>query len=265
MSELNDAQREAVHRIMAASLSAHGYLKATGIMHLDEILNEYTGKTNMEWDTDNYWFHLYGTPDPAGTWAWKLEGHHVSLNFTFHEGRSWVTPMFLGSNPGTVRKEDWTGWRILGEEEDLGFLLLNAFDEEQRKRVIVSEEILKDLILLPGAGDRLQEKRGLPARDMTDRQRDLLLRVLQQYVDNVQYELAVEQLDRIEAGGFDDIYFSWVGPTDPAADSYYYALDGPNFTIEYDNFENHVHTVWHGRGSNYGDDVLEAHYRGERH
>ena len=34
-------QRKLVHRILSTSLSSQGYLKATSIMHLDDLLNRY--------------------------------------------------------------------------------------------------------------------------------------------------------------------------------------------------------------------------------
>ncbi len=41
MGSLSDDQRKLVHRILSASLSSQGYLKATSIMHLDNLLNMY--------------------------------------------------------------------------------------------------------------------------------------------------------------------------------------------------------------------------------
>ncbi|MBL0135777.1 MAG: DUF3500 domain-containing protein [Chitinophagaceae bacterium] len=36
---MTDDQRRLIHRILSVSLSSQGYLKATSIMHLDDLLN----------------------------------------------------------------------------------------------------------------------------------------------------------------------------------------------------------------------------------
>src|SRR5687767_9315331 len=41
IGSLTDVQRKLLHRILSASLSSQGYLKATGIMHMDNLLNMY--------------------------------------------------------------------------------------------------------------------------------------------------------------------------------------------------------------------------------
>src|SRR5689334_16155577 len=41
IGNLNDAQRILLHRILSASLSSQGYLKATSIMHMDNLILAY--------------------------------------------------------------------------------------------------------------------------------------------------------------------------------------------------------------------------------
>src|SRR3954465_4162289 len=41
IGHMTDDQRKLLHRILSASLSSQGYLKATSIMHLDDLLNRY--------------------------------------------------------------------------------------------------------------------------------------------------------------------------------------------------------------------------------
>jgi hypothetical protein len=41
VGNLTDGERVLVHRMLSASLSSQGYLKATSIMHLDNLLNIY--------------------------------------------------------------------------------------------------------------------------------------------------------------------------------------------------------------------------------
>ncbi len=41
IGNMTEDQRRLVHRILSASLSSQGYLKATSIMHLDELINRF--------------------------------------------------------------------------------------------------------------------------------------------------------------------------------------------------------------------------------
>ena len=55
-------------------------------------------------DPENYAVTVFGTPGPGAPWGWRLEGHHLSLNFTLVPGKPIaVTPAFFGANPAEVR------------------------------------------------------------------------------------------------------------------------------------------------------------------
>jgi Protein of unknown function (DUF3500) len=87
IGNMNDEQRKILHRILSASLSSQGYLKATGIMHLDDLLNRYydslyykkelDDKTynmirGLLWSHKNYFFAFFGDPSDK-VWGYKLE------------------------------------------------------------------------------------------------------------------------------------------------------------------------------------------------
>src|SRR5215211_355192 len=108
VGSLTDAQRILLHRILSAALSSQGYLKATGIMHLDNLLNmyydtlfqrkeineaSYKQMRDLKWSTQNFFVALFNTPTDT-VWGLKLEGHHLSLNFTFLNNQLAITPMF---------------------------------------------------------------------------------------------------------------------------------------------------------------------------
>ncbi len=74
---MNNDQRRHVHRILSASLSSQGYLKATGIMHLDNLINSYydslyyqkqfddntyTFIKTLKWSHKNFYFAFFGNP-----------------------------------------------------------------------------------------------------------------------------------------------------------------------------------------------------------
>ena len=92
--------RAAAHDLMRASLSAVGYAKAVDVIRLEGVLRQLETFGGFTREPDNYLVTVFGTPAPAAPWGWRLEGHHLSLNFTVVPGRAIaVTPAFLGANP----------------------------------------------------------------------------------------------------------------------------------------------------------------------
>ena len=56
-------------------------------------------------DPERYFFSIFGTPSTTGTWGWRVEGHHVSLQFTVVNGTLVAaSPTFFGANPAEVRE-----------------------------------------------------------------------------------------------------------------------------------------------------------------
>ena len=68
----------------------------------------------------------------------------------------------------------------------------------------------------------------------------------------------LSQAARIRAG---ELHFAWEGPLTPGA-RHYYRVQGDDLLIEYDTTAdgNHAHTVLRRPRSDFGDDVLAAHY-----
>ena len=81
------------------------------------------------------------------------------------------------------------------------------------------------------------------------------------YLDRLPAELAARQGDRLADA---ELYFAWEGPLTPGA-RHYYRVQGDDLLIEYDTTDdgNHAHTVLRRPRSDYGDDVLAAHYSRE--
>jgi hypothetical protein len=62
-------------------------LKATTIMSLEEILRVQEHGTGPIRDPELYFVSVFGAPDDQGEWGWRVEGHHLALNFTLRAGR----------------------------------------------------------------------------------------------------------------------------------------------------------------------------------
>src|SRR5262249_43817819 len=79
--------RAAAHELMKASLSTVGYGKAVNVMRLEGVLRQLETFGGLMRDPDNYAVSVFGPPGAAARWGWRIEGHHLSLNFTFVPGK----------------------------------------------------------------------------------------------------------------------------------------------------------------------------------
>lgn len=276
-------QRKLLHKILSASLSSQGYLKATSIMHLDNLLNwyydtllykkeistvQYNGAMFLKWTHRNYYLAFFGLPADS-TWGYKIEGHHLSINFTFVKNKLSVTPMFVGTDPAEYPISEYAGWRVLGQEEDLGFKLINLLSPAQQKKATMSQEVPMDIITGAESGKRLVDYWGIKAAEMTKEEQGILQYIIREFVFNLEYEKAMSEYNKILKAGIDKIYFGWIGAYEEHK-PHYYILNGPTFLIEFDNrgFNNdgnHIHAIWREKGNEYGEDVLKNHYMTEKH
>ena len=276
---LTEGQRIQLHRLISVSLSSQGYLKSTGVFHLDNLLNmmydtlkvrgqvderTYKFLMDLKWSHKNFYLAFFGDPRSNNAWGYKIEGHHLSLNFTVAGTKVSVTPFFIGSDPAEYRILEYAGWRLLGQEDDLGLQLVNSFTPEMRKRATWDTVVPGDIITAAESGKRLVNNWGVKGSDMNAAQKELMARIIREYVFNFEWEKANEEYDKIMKTGLKDVYFGWIGPYTEDK-SHYYMLNGPGFLIEMDNRGNHIHTIWREKNNEYGEDVLKQHYLATPH
>ena len=267
--EMSAAARAAAHELMKTSLGTAGYDKAVNVIRLEGVLRQMETFGALSRDPENYFVSIFGTPGPQAPWGWRLEGHHLSLNFTIVPGKSIAaTPAFFGANPAEVRSGAAKGLRTLGREQDLGRALAQAMDADQRRRMVIADRSLGDIVAGPGRSERLREPVGIPAGDLAAPQRERLQRLVEEYARNVRADVADQELRRISDAGFERLHFAWAGPLEPGH-AHYYRIHGPTVLVEFDNTQNdanHIHSVWHDPRNGFGADLLRAHYEhGHRH
>jgi len=267
LREMTVAQRHLAGALMSAGLSQQGYIKATTIMSLEEVLKMIENDSGERRNPEKYFFSIFGEPSETGTWGYRIEGHHVSMHFSIVNGKVVGNPMFLGANPAEVRVGPRKGLRALAPEEDLGRDLIQALTPEQRKVAIVSEKAYPDILTEASRKASLQgQPSGLQASKMTAAQRKLLDALLAEYTENLPEELAAQRRARIKQAG-NNLFFAWAGVLERGG-PHYYRIQAPSFIIEYDNTQNnanHIHSVWRDINGDWGVDLLEEHYKTADH
>ncbi len=261
--EMTSTQKQLAHALLAAGLSQRGYIKATTIMSLDEILRVMENGKGPRRDPEGYFFTIFGEPSETGSWGWRVEGHHISQNFTVSNGKVQDAPSFFGSNPAEVLDGPRKGLRALAREDDLGRELIQSLTAEQKKTAIVAQEAPKDILTEASRKAALQgQPSGLQASKMNAHQRELLQNLLDEYVSNVPEQVAQVREDQIKKAGA-NLYLAWAGG-EQYRDLHYYRIQAPAFLVEFDDTQdqgNHIHSVWRDYEGDFGLDLLKEHYQ----
>ena len=261
LREMTDAQQRLATALLSAGLSQSGFIKATSIMSLEDILKVMEKDTVDRRHPGKYHFSIFGTPGDEGTWGYRVEGHHVSLHFTVVKGKLAGTPTFFGANPHEIREGPRSGLRVLAQEEDLGRSLMQALDPGQQKTAMVAEKAPADILTEASRKAALKgQPNGLPVAKLNAKQRGLLHELMEEYVSNVPDQVAAQRREQIKKSG-NNLFFAWAGPVEKGQ-PHYYRVSSPTFLIEYDNTQNganHSHTVWRDYEGDFGLDMLADH------
>jgi len=290
LRDMTQVQRYLSHRLIAQSTSVEGYAQVVQVMSLEHVLRELNapafGHVAAHFrDPEGYFLTFFDQPQPDSDWGWRLVGHHLSLNFTVAgQDLMSATPLLLGSEPAQLGP-----FRILGNEEDLGFALLAQLDEEQAAVATIHATPPPDFAsrCVPVLGDEeWPDVHGVGRRDapITDADREALRwvkgqprglsrarlggaqqegfdRLVEAFLARLKPDQVGREMDRIRAAGQDELHFVWAG-SHRIQQPHYFRVEGPVTLIEFDNTEddaNHVHCVWRDPTNDFGVDVLAQH------
>ena len=152
LAAMTQPQHRLLHRLVASGLSTAGYVTASTIIGIENVLDQLEGFTATferprGRDPLMYYVRFFGAPSPTGTWSWRFGGHHVSLSFTIIDGvLSGATPLFFGSDPASSPLLGPHPLRPLAGVEDLGRELTRSLSDDQRDIAIVTWHAPPDLV-----------------------------------------------------------------------------------------------------------------------
>ncbi len=262
LKAMTPPQRALAQALLKSGLSARGYDTYSAIIELEKVLKVIESPPRFARDHEAYLFSVFGTPSAQGTWAWRVEGHHVSLHFAVVNGKAVAsTPSFAGSNPAEVREGPQKGQRVLGMLEDAGRALVTALDAAQRTTAIINVTAPNEIVTSNTLDISPLTPPGLKASAMTAAQRDLLARLIDVYSGLMAPDIAADRIAKLRAAGMENVSFAWAGPVE-RGQKHYYRVQGPTFLIEFDNTQNdgnHVHSVWRDFKGDFGRDLLREH------
>ncbi len=160
LGEMDPAQQQRAHRLVASGLSVPGYVAASTIIGLENTLDAEEGwRVSFTRERDRgpsargrdpglYYVSIFGEPGGDAPWGWRFGGHHISLHYTVVSNRI-VSPMptFFGANPAEARFVGPAVLRPLASEEDLARELLHALDAGQWDTAVLAPVAPWDLVI----------------------------------------------------------------------------------------------------------------------
>lgn len=279
-NEMDKTQRDLAFGLMKASLSAKGLKLSKDIMKLNgtlaELCNDY--EEYGEW---LYWITIMGEPSSTKPWGWQIDGHHLIINYFVLGDQVVMSPVFIGSEPVHATSGKFKGTIIIQDEQNIGLKFVQSLNDTQKKEAILSDIKDGNNALTQAYKDNVDlDYAGIPASKLNDDQKNLLLKVISEYVGNMADSHAKVKMSEVEKH-LDRTYFAWIGNT--TDDSvFYYRIHSPVILIEFDHerrvapfrskspTRDHIHAVIRTpNGNDYGKDLLKQHYemhhKGHKH
>jgi Protein of unknown function (DUF3500) len=260
LGDVSAEQRRLGLALLRGSCSAAGYRKALDIMALQGVLQRMDTGLGDPFDPDLYFVSVFGTPG-ARTWGWRLEGHHLSRNFTVVNGTVVAEPFFLGAWPtraGSAFRSVGRGYRTMPREEDAAREIVLLLSGRLRRQAVFSSESLTDHVTQNAVRVRPLDRVGVVTGDLPSAGQRRVLEIVRTYLANLPPALAREAFARIERAGIARTRFGWAGSTRRGV-PHYYRLQGPTFLLEFDNSRNsgtHIHSVWRDFERDFGSHLL---------
>ncbi|MGE9267955.1 MAG: DUF3500 domain-containing protein [Verrucomicrobiales bacterium] len=252
--------------LLATSLSHKGYLTASQIMSLEHYLAQFNDTPDYR-NPGKYYVSIFGKPAAKGTWGWRYEGHHLSINLTLVNGVVQDTPTFFGTNPGEIKDGPRKGMRPLGEAEDAARALATEFHQAGHP-VVFSDKAPEEILTGQDRSAKTLEKQGLASATLSAAERKKLLHLIEVIYSYQRAETGAAELKKLHLQHAKNITFAWAGSLERGK-AHYFRLQSPDILIEYANTQNdanHAHLVLRHLKDDFGRDLLKEHYQdGHKH
>ena len=271
LGDLGETQRAAALKVLKALLNDEAYAKVTGIMAGDQYLKDNTNASDL--GNTQYNIAFFGSPSTTNDWSIQFGGHHVGINATFSNGAITFAPTHLGTQPTTYTDSNGQTQSALGDMYQTAFDFYNSLTDEQKQKLYQGEEV-KNLTCAPSDTCDYPTSTGIKGSELTDEQKQLLLKVIANWTNLADSETTQATMDQISAT-LDDTYVNWSGATvydTSQGKGIYFQISGPKVYIELASQDNdagatvsgvqtsgwgHIHTIYRDPTNDYAGSVTQ--------
>jgi hypothetical protein len=273
--EMTDDQRDCAFALLRESLSQRGFEETLDLMHLNETVQEMTGRLS-EYGEDLYWLSIMGAPSVTEPWGWQWDGHHLIINYFVLGDQVVATPTFLGAEPVHAKTGKYAGLRAFKGDENRGLALFRALSEAQRAKTVIAPETAGEDFTTAFRDNLVLDYKGIRFGELSAAQHDLLLSLLEYHVGRMDDGHARVKMAEVKRH-LKDTYFCWMGGgSDDGV--FYYRVQSPVIIVEFDHqrgiafrehakpYKDHIHVILRTpNGNDYGKDLLRLHYQQGHH
>lgn len=273
--EMSDVQRDCAFALLRESLSDEGFEEALNIMHLNETVQEMTGRLS-EYGEDLYWLSIMGKPSATKPWGWQWDGHHLIINYFVLGDQIVVTPTFLGAEPVHAATGKYNGLRVFTADEDHGLALARALSETQRGKAVIAPETSGEDFTTAFRDNLVLDYAGIRYGELSNAQHELLLNLVEYHVGRMRNGHAEIKMAEVRRH-LNDTHFCWMGGMNDDS-TFYYRVQSPVIIVEFDHqrgiafrektkpYKDHIHVIVRTpNGNDYGKDLLRQHYQHGHH
>ena len=259
LGELSASQQTSLFTMLGSVLSVRGLQQISEVIDADEVLKSTDGGGRLIFGRAEYYVSFLGAPSSTNAWSLQFGGHHMAINATVAGANIALTPSLTGGQPTTYTLNGKTVQPIIREVE-AGSKLVNALDATQQKKAILGSSFI-DLVLGPGQDGKTLQPEGLPASEMTEAQKNLLLELITTRVGILNDDDSAAEMTTIKAN-LEKTYFAWAGPITTGSAAYF-RVTGPSLLIEFSpqsmggNASNHVHSMLRDPTNDYGAAIIK--------
>ena len=272
LADLNEEQRAAALKVLEALLSDQGYATVTGIMGGDEFLKD-NNAGDEALGGDQYYIAFFGEPATDSAWSVQFGGHHLGINADLNNNTITFAPTHLGVQPASYTGDNGETVEPIAEIYDTAFAFYDSLTKEQKTKLYQGKEVAS-MVCAPGSSCDYPTGTGLKGSDLTDKQKQLLLDVIANWVGLADDETTAKELEKIEKT-LDETYINWSGATTydvNTGDGIYFQISGPKVYIEFASQKDsagadvdgyitagwgHVHTIYRDPSNDYADSVTQ--------
>lgn len=258
LSDLSETQKQAALDLVRLGVSDSGAKQVEMVFELEAMLDQYEKPKRFTRNPGWYFVSIFGQPTDHGPWGWRIDGHHLSLNYTLDQGRIVAaTPAFFGANPAEIQVGPKKGYRTLADAEDPALELWQSLDETQRQKAHQAKHFPEPTQFVPA--EKVGAPVGLRASEMTPRQRAILEMLIRQYLRRLAPSVAASEWQAIESAGIENVSFALSGGV-AKGQTRTYRVQGPTFVIQFLNTQqdvhgnpaNHIHSIYRRLPADFG-------------
>lgn len=270
LADLTDEQKNAAVAVLEALLSDEAYATVTGIMGGDQYLADESSST--ESSLGQYYIAFFGDPSDSSAWEVQFGGHHLGINATLDGSTQAITfaPTHLGVQPAVYTEGNGEEVQPFDGIYTDAFAFLDSLTAEQQETLTSGEVSM----CAPGDTCDFPTGSGLTGGDLTDQQKQLLLKLIANWAGMADEETTADALGKIEAT-LDDTVIAWSGATTydmSTGDGIDFSISGPNVYIAFQAQQGsagadvdgvttsgwgHVHTIYRDPSNDYANSVTQ--------